>query len=58
MLTPELKKLKEKLKGAIRQINDTDLLAELEKLETFDLQLLSESLAMSDSKCPTCGKKL
>lgn len=56
MLSPELKKLKEQLKGNEVEIDEIALLEELERLDKGNLQMLYESLAGPSNKCPTCGR--
>lgn len=62
MLSPELKKLKDKLLGISDvDIDNTKLLNELKKLDEISsskVKSLKKSLAVSSSKCPTCGHVL
>lgn len=55
MLTPELKKLKETLEKSTEKTNNA-LLKELQDLNNNNMKSFSESLAISNLKCPTCGK--
>lgn len=55
MLSPELKKLKEKLEGKSVNIDENRLLEELIEL---DVVPLNESLSLSSNVCKTCGRPL
>ena len=58
MLTPELQKLKDFLEGSRKSIDEQALLRELHELDRTEMKALDESLSMSTSVCPTCGRAL
>lgn len=58
MLTPEMKKLKEKLEGNKVDVDEKKLLEELKKLDNKTFISLNESLAAPSNFCKSCGQAL
>jgi len=56
MLSPELKKLKEKLEGKDVKIDSAKLLNELQDLDKIPIKSINESLALSSGVCKSCGR--